>query len=313
MSEEPIVLIGSSGSGCDAVEEDGCLSAVFEVFDQPIIIRAFNLADDDMVFVEMVAGDNEGEFQELMKSGCGCSVALSGCNNTLVLSASGRYRLNRCYCPDENGDPVTEPLSPLAHIEYQTITTGAVVNYGDTHMACGCETGSEVSVVQPGDGSTIITVDGAPFLISAHPEPSPVVTAADLGDTILLTVDGIPHQIDKGPDTFATLIGTLGFRDCDGTVLLQNASLATCDNMDDAIAAEAARIDAIVAALPDVRLQMYQSYNPATNVLTLEMNDGSTVDVPMTDLIGDVVAETIAAANVPLNDAFGVPLGNIFP
>ena len=311
MANEPTLLFGTEGDDCGQSTLEGCESITFTVTDEPIIIRAWGLEDDDLIFLEMVAGENEGELYERIKAGCGCSVALSGCNNTMVVSASGRYRLNRCPCPDEDGGD--EPISPLAHIEFQTITTGAVVNYGDTHMACGRETGSEVSVVQPGDGSTIITVDGAPFIISAHPDPSPVVTAADLGDTIVLTVDGVPHQIDKGPDTFATLIATLGFRDCDGTVLLQNAQLATCDNMDDAIQAEADRIDAVVAALPDVRLQMYQAYNPATNVLTLEMSDGSTVDIPMTDLIGDVVAETIAAATVPLEDAFGVPLGNIFP
>lgn len=60
---------------------------------------------------------------------------------------------------------------------------------------------------------------------------------------------------------------------------------------------------------PDLALSAFQSYDPTTNELTLAMNDGSTVVVPLTDLISDTVSEI----NEPLTDAFGVPLGSIRP
>lgn len=47
---------------------------------------------------------------------------------------------------------------------------------------------------------------------------------------------------------------------------------------------------AAIAALPgDVFLQGLQSYNPTTNVLTLNMSNGATVDVDLTGLLDDAV------------------------
>ena len=57
----------------------------------------------------------------------------------------------------------------------------------------------------------------------------------------------------------------------------------------------------------DVALSAFQSYDPVANVLTLALSDGTTVDVPLTDLISDTVNEI----NEPLTDAFGVGLGFI--
>lgn len=70
------------------------------------------------------------------------------------------------------------------------------------------------------------------------------------------------------------------YTDCTGAPLSLTAALATC-----------ADLTAAIAALPgDKFLQGLHSYNPATNVLILQMNDGSTVNVNLTALIADAVA-----------------------
>jgi hypothetical protein len=59
-----------------------------------------------------------------------------------------------------------------------------------------------------------------------------------------------------------------------------------------------AALDAAIAALPgDKFLQGLQSYNPATNILTLLMNDNTTVPVDLTALVADAVA-TITTGKV---------------
>jgi len=68
--------------------------------------------------------------------------------------------------------------------------------------------------------------------------------------------------------------------DCTGAPIAGGDALATCADLADAI-----------AALPaDKFLQGLSAYNAATNVLTLAMSDGSTVDVDMTAIVADAVA-----------------------
>lgn len=82
--------------------------------------------------------------------------------------------------------------------------------------------------------------------------------------------------------------GAFSAVDCDGAPIASGDALATCQNLSDAIAAA-------VAALPaDKFLQGLSSYNAATNVLTLAMSDGSTVDVDLTALVADAVASVPA-------------------
>ena len=70
--------------------------------------------------------------------------------------------------------------------------------------------------------------------------------------------------------------------DCSGNPLAGN--VPTCAQMTTAI-------QTAVDALPaDKFLQGLQSYNPATNTMTLLMSDGSTVDIDMTDLLADAVS-----------------------
>ena len=77
---------------------------------------------------------------------------------------------------------------------------------------------------------------------------------------------------------------------------------------------EAAAIAAAVAALPgDKFLQGLQSYNPATNVLTLLMNDSTTVSVDLTGLLNDAVA-TITTGKVAVYGNDGTTLlGHLLP
>ena len=68
-------------------------------------------------------------------------------------------------------------------------------------------------------------------------------------------------------------------RDCDGSDLAAGTQVATCQNLDDAIAA--IPTDKFLGAIG-------HSYDAATNTLHLELNDGSIVNVDMTALIADV-------------------------
>lgn len=233
MVDEPETLFGSSGAACDRVVFDGCVSAPFVVGDHPVVVRAFGLTEDSKVFVESVAGNNDGEFFEPLTVGCGCCVAMTACNPTIILPVSGRYRLNRCVCDEE-------PSAPLAHVEYQAITTGAVVNYGEVNMACGCDSGSQVSVVSNPDGSVTIVVDGVPTTIPASSQ----VAAVDAGGTVILTVDGNTYQIDSGPD--------VPYVNSIGVAIPEGACLVTCEDLVAALANVSENlVDANGGAIPD--------------------------------------------------------------
>lgn len=94
-------------------------------------------------------------------------------------------------------------------------------------------------------------------------------------------------------------------KDCNGAVLGCDTPVVTCAQFNTSQAAQdaavAAAISAAIAALPAEKyLQGLQSYNATTNVMTLLMNDGTTVPVDMTGLISDAVA-TALAAQPPVN------------
>lgn len=56
-------------------------------------------------------------------------------------------------------------------------------------------------------------------------------------------------------------------------------------------------IEAAINAIPgDVFLQGLGDYDASTNILTLNMSDGSTVDVDLTGLVNDAVTEVTAGA-----------------
>ena len=76
--------------------------------------------------------------------------------------------------------------------------------------------------------------------------------------------------------------GTVNLVDCNGDPLPAAAAVATC-----------ADLAAAIAAIPaDKFVQGLQSYNPTTNIMTMLMSDGSTVDIDMTTLLADAINVT---------------------
>ena len=69
-----------------------------------------------------------------------------------------------------------------------------------------------------------------------------------------------------------------------------------------------AALDAAIAALPgDKFLQGLQSYNAATNIMTLLLSDGSTVPVDLTGLMNDAIA-TITTGKVVVHGNDGTTI-----
>lgn len=209
---------------------EGCFSAVFSVTNKPVVVRAYNLAEGDKIFLESVANPAGGaDHITPVKIGCGCCLALTPCNNTMVIPITGTYRLNRCACS-------VDPISFDAYVEYCEVETGAAVGIGDFQMTCSCDSGSTVSAVTNPDGSVVIVIDGVPTTI---PAAGATVQVIDNGSTYTFLVDGVPHLIDKGPDvalTPAEILGMLGFKDCDGVAIPLAGQIATCANVDTAVA-----------------------------------------------------------------------------
>jgi len=82
----------------------------------------------------------------------------------------------------------------------------------------------------------------------------------------------------------------------------------------DTAAATPAYVAAAIAAIPgDIFLTGLASYDDATNIMTLNMSDGSTVDVDLTGLLNDAVATiTTGKVQVLANDGTTV-LGHLLP
>jgi hypothetical protein len=78
-----------------------CSSHTIDVWDSPVVIRAFGLPCDSRIVVQMVAGCNEGSvYQDLYL--CGRLISLTPTNNLVVLPVDGRYRLRLMGAdPDE--------------------------------------------------------------------------------------------------------------------------------------------------------------------------------------------------------------------
>ena len=86
-------------------------------------------------------------------------------------------------------------------------------------------------------------------------------------------------------------------KDCSGNPLAGN--VPTCAQMTTAIQ------NAVDALPADKFLKGLQSYNPATNTMTLLMSDGSTVDVDMTALLADAVSGGAAPTGAAGGDLQG--------
>lgn len=241
---KPVTLFGTVAGDCFQQELQSCYSPVFEVTDRPVVVRGWNFgpganSQGEKVFLEMVAGANDGEHFEQVNAGCGCCMTLSACTNELVIAKSGRYRLNRCVC-----DTTNPPTNTELYVEYQTLETGAQVTIGDNAMACKCTDGSLVTVTQSGTLTTIV-VDNVPYTIDTGGD---TVTAVNNGNgTTTVTINGVPFVLDNTPDaalTAATVLGLLSFTNCAGSPHVAGAQIPTCSEMTAAIAASAAATQA---------------------------------------------------------------------
>jgi hypothetical protein len=108
------VLFGSYAAGCDRVVLDGCFSPTFIVGSCPIIIRAFDMAACEKIYLEMLGGP-DNTLVARANNDCGCPMVLTSKKNRLIVATSGVYRLNRCVCD-------AEPLSD-SFVEYETLQT----------------------------------------------------------------------------------------------------------------------------------------------------------------------------------------------
>ena len=125
-----------------------------------------------------------------------------------------------------------------------------------------------------------------PLVVNAPLTGNGVSTPLDINFAALAVADA------------AAIMTALNLRDCNNAVITQATTIATCANL-----------TAAIAALPgDKFLQGLQSYNPATNTMTLLMSDGSTVAIDMTALLADV-PPTAGFANGPItgNGLVGTP------
>lgn len=79
------------------------------------------------------------------------------------------------------------------------------------------------------------------------------------------------------------------------------------DIANDVDAATPGYVQAAIAAIPaDVFVVGLQGYNAATNTLTLIKSDGTTVDLPVSALIADAMAETLAALPLATGTVKGI-------
>lgn len=166
------------------------------------------------------------------------------------------------------------------------------------------------------------TVEGMVKLLKAANYPAgalddtSAITAAFCQAMIDAAFSTIPGDTTINAMTYSSATRQLTLTDTAGTGFVATFPLATANIAGLALLATSAQypvalgsdtlsttplfvktyVEAAIAALPaDKFLQGLQSYNPTTNIMTLLMSDGSTVNVDMNALMSDAVAEAIAA------------------
>lgn len=82
----------------------GPISSNFTVADTPVILTAFNIADDDEVFIERVVYDSRGSMHTQIITLEGVQAMLTSDDTELVLDRAGLYRVT--VSPSAVGDIV---------------------------------------------------------------------------------------------------------------------------------------------------------------------------------------------------------------
>lgn len=124
--------------------------------------------------------------------------------------------------------------------------------------------------------------------------------------------DDLDVQFELGTRVANKVTVRLATQAVDGTVRLATNADVVAGTA--GVPVDAAQLKAVIQALPaDKYLSGLASYNAATNVMTLNMSDGSTVNVDMTGLVADALNTAIANATVEIQDTFGNHIGFMFP
>lgn len=156
-----------------------------------------------------------------------------------------------------------------------------------------------ITIVQKGD------LDTTAFSNNNSNNAQGITVRVDAGSTVKSAIDAAIAAIPSAGDATRGLVR-----------LSVAANYPQAGNDTEAVtpAYLAAAVAAAIAALPgDKFLQGLQSYDPATNTMTLVMNDSTTATVDLTGLLNDAVA-TITTGKVQVfgNDGSTL-LGYLLP
>ena len=152
-----------------------------------------------------------------------------------------------------------------------------------------------VTIVQKGD------LASTSFANANTNNAQGITVRTDAGSAVKTAIDAAVAAIPNAADTARGLVEL---------AVAANHPQAT----NDTAAATPAYVAAAIAAIPgDIFLTGLASYDDATNIMTLNMSDGSTVDVDLTGLLNDAVATiTTGKVQVLANDGTTV-LGHLLP